>query len=143
MTDSERVMDGIRRFVRLLRVADHAGQSQYGLSGAQRLVLRELSKGSALSLSEIAERTRTDQSSVSAVVARLVEAGNIERRRDPEDARRVALTLTERGVTIAKELPRPVEEQIADLVIKLPPAERSAFTNALLHISEVLAKKSP
>jgi DNA-binding MarR family transcriptional regulator len=142
MTDSDRIMDGIRRFVRQLRVADHAGQSKYGLSSAQRVVLRELAKGSALSLSEIADRTRTDQSSVSAVVRRLVEAGNILRKRDPEDARRLALTLTERGLTIAKQLPRPVEEQIADLIGKLPPAERSAFTNALLHISEVLAKSS-
>ena len=141
MTDSERVMDGIRRFVRMLRIADHAGQSKHGLSSAQHVVLRELAKGPALSISEIADRTRTDQSSVSVVVGRLVEAGYVVRRRNPEDARRRELTLTEQGIAITKQWPGPVEEQIADLIGRLPAMERFAFVSVLAHISDVVSKE--
>src|SRR5881296_2175368 len=67
MTDSQRILDSIRRLVRLLRLADRAAQNELGLSGAQLFVLQELGKTPSLSLNELAERTRTDQSSVSVV----------------------------------------------------------------------------
>ena len=77
MTDSARILDAIRRLVRHLRLADRAAQSELGISGAQLFVLFELGKTPALSLNDLAARTRTDQSSVSVVVSRLVDAGLI------------------------------------------------------------------
>src|ERR1700730_535689 len=77
VTDSQRILDSIRRLVRLLRLSDRVAQRELGLSAAQLFVLQELGKTPALSLSEVAERTRTDQSSVSVVVTRLVGSGHI------------------------------------------------------------------
>ncbi|HJT18621.1 MAG TPA: MarR family transcriptional regulator, partial [Thermoanaerobaculia bacterium] len=105
MTDSQRILDAIRRLVRLLRLTDRAAQGQLGLSGAQLFVLHELGKTPALSLSELAERTRTDQSSVSVVVSRLVDGGYITRDRDSRDARRLVLNLTKSGRAIAEKSP--------------------------------------
>jgi len=68
-----------------------------GLSGAQLFALHELGKTPSLSLSKLADRTRTDQSSVSVVVTRLVEAGYLIRDRDKRDARRLVLNLTKSG----------------------------------------------
>src|ERR1041384_4256440 len=95
MTDSQRILDSIRRLVRLLRLADRAAQNELGLSGAQLFVLQELGKTPSLSLNELAERTRTDQSSVSVVVTRLVAAGLVARDRDSRDARRLVLPPTQ------------------------------------------------
>src|SRR5213083_186147 len=79
MSDSARILDAIRRLVRHLRLADRAAQTDLGISGAQLFVLTELGKTGSLSLNDLALRTRTDQSSVSVVVSRLVDAGLVTR----------------------------------------------------------------
>ena len=96
-TDSARILDAIRRLVRHLRLADRAAQGELGISGAQLFVLVELGKTGSLSLNDLAARTRTDQSSVSVVVSRLVDAGLVTRERDARDARRLVLNLTKNG----------------------------------------------
>src|SRR4051812_32053043 len=97
MSDTARILDAVRRLVRHLRLADRAAQSELGISGAQLFVLNELGRTPSLSLNDLASRTRTDQSSVSVVVSRLVDAGLLTRDRDPRDARRLVLNLTKSG----------------------------------------------
>src|SRR3954468_12678414 len=97
MSDSQRILDSIRRLVRLLRVSDRQAQAELGVSGAQLFVLTELGKTPALSLNELAAPARTDQSAVSVVDTRLVEAGLVTRDRDERDARRLVLHLTRAG----------------------------------------------
>jgi DNA-binding MarR family transcriptional regulator len=138
MTDSQRILDSIRRLVRLLRLADRAAQNELGLSGAQLFVLQELAKTPSLSLNELAERTRTDQSSVSVVVTRLVEAGFVTRDRDARDARRLVLTLTKAGHNTVKRSPGAAQEQIIDIVEGMPAAERKRFAESFERLVDQL-----
>lgn len=130
VTDSQRILDSIRHLVRLLRLTDRAVQSELGLSGAQLFVIHELAKAPALSLSELAERTRTDQSSVSVVVSRLVEAGLLTRERDRRDARRLVLNLTRNGRAVAEKSPPVTQEKIIEALERLPAAERRRFADS-------------
>ena len=57
-------LDGIRRILRDLRVSSRAAEQELGLSGAQLFVLQQLAQAPAESLNELANRTRTHQSSV-------------------------------------------------------------------------------
>lgn len=132
--DSQRILDSVRRLVRLLRLSDRAAQSEVGLSAAQLFVLHELGKTPELSLNELAERTRTDQSSVSVVVTRLVDAGLIERRRAEEDARRLVLTLTKAGRAALVGAPPAPQAHLLDVVDSLPAAERRRFANTFARI---------
>jgi DNA-binding MarR family transcriptional regulator len=138
MTDSQRILDSVRRLVRLLRLSDRAAQTQVGLSAAQLFVLNELGKTPELSLNELAERTRTDQSSVSVVVTRLVEAGLIERRRAEDDARRLVLTLTRSGRTALFSAPPAPQAHLLDVIESLPPAERKRFANTFARILDAM-----
>lgn len=138
MTDSQRILDSVRRLVRLLRLSDRAAQSEVGLSSAQLFVLHELGKTPELSLNELAERTRTDQSSVSVVVTRLVEAGLIERRRAEEDARRLVLTLTRSGRTALVTAPPAPQAHLLDVIEALPAAERKRFASTFARILEAM-----
>jgi DNA-binding MarR family transcriptional regulator len=134
MTDSQRILDSIRRLVRLLRLADRAAQSELGLSGAQLFVLQELGKTPSLSLNELAERTRTDQSSVSVVVTRLVEAGFVARDRDVRDARRLVLTLTKAGTAVVRKSAPAAQERILEIVETMSATERKRFADAFEHL---------
>ena len=137
-TDSARILDAIRRLVRHLRLADRAAQSELGISGAQLFVLAELGKTSALSLNDLAARTRTDQSSVSVVVSRLVDAGLVTRERDARDARRLVLNLTKNGRAMLQRAPAVAQEQILDLIERLAPAERKRFGDSFTALVDAL-----
>ncbi|HEV2719342.1 MAG TPA: MarR family transcriptional regulator [Thermoanaerobaculia bacterium] len=144
MTDSQRILDSIRRLVRLLRLADRAAQNELGLSGAQLFVLQELGKTPSLSLNELAERTRTDQSSVSVVVTRLVEAGLVARDRDVRDARRLVLTLTKSGTAVVRRSSPAAQERILFVVEGMPAADRKRFADAFERlVNELGAETGP
>jgi len=130
MTDSQRVLDAIRRLVRHLRVADRAAQTELGLSSAQLFVLSELGKTPAISLGDLADRTHTDQSSVSVVVARLVDAGLVQRDRAGEDARRLELSLTRAGRSVVQRAPTVMQEKIVQAVDGMPAAEQKRFADS-------------
>jgi DNA-binding MarR family transcriptional regulator len=127
MNDSRRILESIRRLVRLLRVADRAAQTSAGLSAAQLFVLAELGRTPEQSLSDLAERTRTDQSSVSVVVSRLAEAGFVARERHADDARRLVLTLTRSGHAALQKAPPIAQERLIEAIEALPARERAAF----------------
>ena len=133
MADSQRVLDAVRRLVRHLRVADRAAQSA-GLSSAQLFVLSELGKTPAISLGELAERTGTDQSSVSVVVTRLVDAGLVQRDRAGEDARRLELSLTRAGRAALQKAPAVMQERILQAVERLPAAEQKRFADTFTRL---------
>ena len=137
-TDSARVLDAIRRLVRHLRLADRAAQGELGISGAQLFVLVELGKTGSLSLNDLAARTRTDQSSVSVVVSRLVDAGLVTRERDARDARRLVLNLTKSGRALLLRAPSVAQEQILGVIERLAPAERKRFADSFTALVDAL-----
>ena len=96
----------LRRIVRHLRLADREVENACGLSVAQLFVMHQLSGAPALSIAELAERTLTDPSSVSTVVARLVKQGLLVRKPSRSDGRRAELSLTARGERIVLTGPR-------------------------------------
>ena len=69
------ILDALRSIVRELRLASREAEQRVGVHGAQLHALRQLSDSPTMSLTELADRTHTDISSVSVVVSRLVEQG--------------------------------------------------------------------
>jgi DNA-binding MarR family transcriptional regulator len=144
MSDSQRILDSIRRLFRLLRVSDRQAQAELGISGAQLFVLTEIGKTPALSLGDLAARTRTDQSSVSVVVTRLVEAGLITRDRDERDARRLVLHLTRAGRAMLQKAPPVAQERLLAVFERMPAAERQRFAETFEEIVDsVCADEGP
>lgn len=140
MNDSQRILDCIRKLVRYLRIHDRGAQARVGLSGAQLFVLHELGRTPSLSLSELAQRTLTDQSSVSVVVTRLVEGGYVSRDRDSADARRLVLNLTKDGRAILQRAPVPPQERIVEALDHLSAADRKRFADLFAKIMDELGE---
>jgi DNA-binding MarR family transcriptional regulator len=111
-TDAARAMDSLRRVVHALRIATRASERAFGLSAAQLFVLRQLSVTSGQSLSDLAARTRTTQSSISEVVARLVRNGLLSRTPSSNDRRRAVLSLTAAGEALLANAPETVQERL-------------------------------
>ena len=125
------VLIALRRIVRYLRLADREVEMACRLSAAQLFVLHTLVETSGLSLAELADRTLTDQSSVSTVVARLVERGLVNRRASTTDRRRAELRITAAGHRMVERAPRAPQAQIIAAIRAMPPTRRAELVRAL------------
>jgi DNA-binding MarR family transcriptional regulator len=138
MSTPQRVLDSVRRIVRLLREQSRASEERVGLSAAQLFVLQKLDGAQPLSLTELAARTLTHQSSVSVVVRRLVEMGLVQRRPAAGDARRLELSLTKRGPQLAARAPSAAQERIIAAIEQLPARTQAALAASLEALVQAL-----
>src|ERR1043166_8124461 len=106
------VMTALRSMIRALRVSSRMIETNMGISGAQLFVLQQLAERHADSLSDLAHRQATHQSSVSVVVRRLVERGFVERTNSASDRRRVAFALTDSGRRLLTDAPVTVQVRL-------------------------------
>lgn len=136
--DIRKALDSIRRLVQFLRVSAKAAERAAGISGAQLFVLHELSSGSAQSVSELAERTFTHQSSVSVVVSRLSERKLVTRTADRDDARRVRISLTARGRDVLKRAPDVAQLRLIRALERLPASTRADLERGLASLTTEL-----
>jgi MarR family transcriptional regulator, organic hydroperoxide resistance regulator len=74
---------------------------QYGLTGSQLLVLNMLGPKGRVSLSDLSERIRAKNSTVTGIVDRMERDGVVLRRRSEEDRRVVYIELTAKGRKLA------------------------------------------
>jgi DNA-binding MarR family transcriptional regulator len=130
--DARSVLDSIRRIVRALRVSSRAAEKLVGLSGAQLFVLHKLSAdGRATSLNELAERTMTDQSSVSVVVRKLVKRGLVTASRSRADGRRIEMALTGPGRRAIGKSSGAAQDRLIESLSLMAPAERRQLASLL------------
>ncbi len=74
------------------------------LTGPQLTVLKVLEGVGDLSLSELSERIRAQNSTVTGIIDRMEREGLVVRARSTEDRRVVHIQLTEKGARIAREI---------------------------------------
>jgi DNA-binding MarR family transcriptional regulator len=129
--DAARVMDSLRRVVHAIRVATRASERAFGLTTAQLFVLRQLSAAPGQSMSDLAARTRTTQSSISEVVARLVGRGLVARDLSKDDRRRAVLSLTAPGRSMLETAPETIQERLLRGFDQLDEATRTALADHL------------
>jgi len=130
-SDSAAAFDALRRIVRYLRIADREIEQACGLSVAQLFVLRALSDTPAQSLADLAQRTLTDQSSVSTVVARLVERKLIDRKPSRVDRRRAELSLTPAGRRVVLTAPLVPQARMIATIDEMTSDRRAELARSL------------
>jgi DNA-binding MarR family transcriptional regulator len=126
------IMDSVRRIVQALR-SSHRAAGGMKLTGAQLFVIATLGDANGpLSVGELARRTRTDQSTVSVVVSRLVEKELVRRGTSSEDNRRVDLSLTPKGKALQKRAPVTVPQQrLAEALERLSARDAATLSRLL------------
>lgn len=130
-SSSQDVLDALRRIVQALRESSRRAEQELGISGAQLFVLEKLADAPSQSLNDLAARTYTHQSSVSTVVARLVEQGFVSRQRSSGDSRKLELVLTGRGRRLAERTTGAAQERLIASIQQIS-AESRAQLSALL-----------
>lgn len=136
---SRQILDEIRRLVRFLRISARAAEKELGISGAQLFILQTLDKSEGpLSVNELAELTRTHQSSVSVVVHKLVLARLVRRARDRRDARQLALTITPAARTLLRRSPNSAQEQLITATERMTRRQQEDLSQLLARLNTEL-----
>jgi DNA-binding MarR family transcriptional regulator len=86
--------------------------------------LARLDRGGPATSSELARYDRISPQSMGVTVAALEQRGMVARTRDPEDGRRIVLSITETGRRLVRDRRGARTEQIARALDGFTPAER-------------------
>jgi DNA-binding MarR family transcriptional regulator len=139
--DMVNVVDSIRSIIQTLRISGREAEQTVGLSSAQLYVLNELNDRPAMSINDLAERTFTHQSSVSMVVARLVESKLVTRTAARGDARRLAITLTPAGRALLRKSPDPVQARLVNALRSMSRSELKELAGSLGILTDILSSQ--
>ena len=137
--DTRVVLDAVRRIVQALHETSRWAEKHLGVTGAQLFVLQTLAESPGLSLNELAARTHTHQSSVSTVVARLVERGLVVRGVGADDARRLELRLSPEGRRLTRRAPNMAQHRLIQGIERLSAARRRALATSLDTLTNAMA----
>jgi DNA-binding MarR family transcriptional regulator len=137
--ETQVVLDGFRSIVQALRESSRHSEQTVGLTASQLFVLQKLVETDAASVNELARRTYTHQSSVSTVVVRLVRRGLVARDADPNDRRRVVLSLTSAGRKALTSAPHAPQRAFVAAIGRLSPNARRVIGRALGEIAQAMA----
>lgn len=124
-------MDGVRRLVRVLRSSNTEAERRAGITTAQLFVLKHIAECPGASVSDVAARTLTTQSTASEVVARLVDRGLVTRAAAEHDRRRATLSATDKGRELLRASSPPVQEQLIAALSRLPMIQQEAIARGL------------
>jgi len=100
-------------------------------SSVQYSILVSLDRRGEASQRELCDDVDLDRSTVADLVSRMERRGLLVRRRDPADARRNTVTLTEKGIAERRRLAPLVAEVEQELIGSLDADERAALRRAL------------
>jgi DNA-binding MarR family transcriptional regulator len=110
--DTAVIVQGLRRIVKALQTYSQDVRSGYGLTGPQLWAVKTIQRNGPMPVGRLADALVVNQSSVSALVDRLVRRGLVRRVRGRADRRFVEIALTRRGRALAADAPEPAQGRL-------------------------------
>lgn len=127
----EPFQQALRRVTEALIVRAGSASPLLDLPVLQIRCLRIVAEQEGQKLREVAEKMDLSLAGVSRLVDRLVRAGLVERRTDPQDRRAVQIGTTEKSRAILQEIRAARLAHLASCIRFLTPAQRSAVIESL------------
>ncbi|MCC9311416.1 MarR family transcriptional regulator [Kitasatospora sp. RB6PN24] len=116
------------------------GEVEDSLTLPQFRMLVLLHSRGAMSLSRLAEHLAVNPSTAMRMIDRLVASGMVARENSPQDKREVRIILTEDGIATVTDATERRRAEIARVIAKMPPRQRTGLINALRAFSEAGAE---
>ena len=106
------------------------------LTGPQLTVVKILEQIGELSLSELSDRIRAQNSAVTGIIDRMEREGLVLRERSTEDRRVVIIRLTPKGIALAEDIPLEPMEVFQSALTSLTKEEMREALRILLKVSK-------
>ena len=143
---ANRVMDTVPLVMRFIR-ADMRENSAASLSIPQLRSLAFLKRNPGTSLSDLAEHLGVTCATASTTIERLVQRNFVQRTDNPQERRKVVLSLTDSGIQHLEQTQAETRTHIADLLDGLMETEIAQIEKGLILLKNVFeqseVKKAP
>jgi DNA-binding MarR family transcriptional regulator len=136
-------LNHLRTLVSALSHSARAVERSTGITNAQLFLLQQLAEADTLSVNDLAARARTQQSTVSIVVARLVRAGLAAKRKSAADGRIAVISLTPKARRLLAHAPAPPTSALLSAIEKLSERDIRALADGLRALVSALDLSPP
>ena len=138
-----KALERVRALVSALSHSARAVEASTGVTNAQLFLLQQLAGAPSLSVNDLAARARTQQSTVSIVVGRLVKAGLAAKRKSPADGRIAVVSITPRGRRLITHAPAPPTTALLRAIEELSAREARALADGVEALTRALGLSAP
>jgi len=137
----EMVVVALRRIIRVIDLRSRYLVTQYGLTGPQLVLLKELSARDGDSVSKLTQAVHLSQATVTGILDRLEKRELVRRQRSDEDRRRVQIWLTDAGRELLAEAPTLLQEEFIDQLASLDDWEQTQILSSLQRVVSMMEAK--
>jgi len=133
------VLRSLRRIIQAVDLYSRQLVTDHGVTGPQLICLRQLALAGPLSAGELATAVSLRPATLSGILDRLEAQQLIVRERHQEDRRRLLISLTRAGRTLAQNAPSSLQESFLLRFRALPLAEQQQIDSVLQRLVEMMA----
>ena len=135
------VLIAIRRIIQSIDLHSKRLVKEFGLTGPQLIILREISVSEEITASDISRAISLSQATVTGVLDRLEKRGYIARQRSEKDRRRTLVRITPAGNHILDAAPPLMQESFTDQFEELQAWEQHMILSSLHRLVALMDAK--
>jgi MarR family transcriptional regulator, organic hydroperoxide resistance regulator len=132
----DQILEAIIYFTTETRRITKELAKRVNLTGPQLTVVKILETIGDLSLSELSDKIRSQNSTVTGIIDRMEREGLVQRVRSHEDRRVIRIHLTEKGAKLARDIPVEPMEVLRGALSGLTPQETKDFLRIMTKIAK-------
>ena len=129
------VLVSLRRIIRAMDLHSKYLVKTTGLTTAQLLLMQTVQQGNGMTIGKLADQIHLSQATVTTILDRLAERGFIIREGSIQDKRKVHIKLTEKGESLVKDSPVPLQQHFIENFLKLNEWEQTTTLSTLQRIA--------
>jgi DNA-binding MarR family transcriptional regulator len=138
---NDAVLIALRQIIRAIDLRSKRLVKQFGLTGPQLLILREIARTDEITASEMAKAISLSQATVTGILERLEKRALITRRRSKSDRRRVKVSATPTGRQLLEAAPPLMQESFLEQFDRLQNWEQHMILSTLQRLVTMMDAK--
>ena len=135
------IVDSIRRLVRAVYLDSQKMSKQFGLTGPQSSVLRNLVNDGPMSSADLSRMLYVTPANITGIIDRLEIKGLVERIKKQGDRRVALITLTESGQQLGRSIPDPIINLFISELGDLEPERLKLLAGAMNQVLNLIDAK--
>ena len=135
------IVDSIRRLVRAVYLDSQKMSKQYGLTGPQSSVLRNLVNDGPMSSADLSRMLYVTPANITGIIDRLEIKGLVKRIKKQGDRRVALITLTESGQQLGRSIPDPIIDLFISELGDLEPEDLKLLAGAMNQVLNLIDAK--
>jgi DNA-binding MarR family transcriptional regulator len=135
----EQVLVTLRRIIRAIDIHSKTLVQQYGITGPQLMILRELARNDRMPAGILARKVSLSHATVTGILDRLERHAFIKRERCESDRRRVIVGLTVAGREMLKRAPSLLQDRFFTKFEALEEWEQTMILSALQRLASMVS----